>query len=494
MARGFSAIRDNPLAFLEDTRRRYGALVAFPVPRTTALLVSDPADVRRVLQSGARTWTKATVQYAALARVTGPGLLAVADDRWLPRRRIAQPAFHHARLDRVSESIRAAAGRVVGEWASLPADGAVLDVDALAMRVTLDVVGRTLFDEDLDDVTDALVHATDEAAELVVAQGRQVVPLPSWAPTPVNRRLRRAVRDLDRICREVIARRRSRGVGESHHDLLGLLLAAGLPDDAVRDELVTVVVAGHETVASALTWTLMLLAEQPAHQERLRAEVRAAGDVPALRLRSELPWTRAVVDESLRLFPPGWVVSRRATAPDVLGGREVPAGTIAIVSPWLLHRDPAAWPDPERFDPARFGPGRVDATHVGTPPSGARGAGAATTTARPDYLPFGLGPRLCIGRDFSLVELTVLLAELLRDHAVSLPPGWRRPDVDAFVTLRPRGGLRLRVTPSLTGAADRSQAGATGRPAAAHAANPPTTSVARWTPSRTSASAASEDV
>ncbi|MGN6636966.1 MAG: cytochrome P450, partial [Oryzihumus sp.] len=486
MARGFAAIRDNPLAFLEDTRRRYGALVAFPVPRTTALLVSDPADVRRVLQSGARTWTKATVQYAALARVTGPGLLAVADERWLPRRRIAQPAFHHARLDAVSESIRAAAGRVVGEWQSLPADGAVLDVDALAMRVTLDVIGRTLFDEDLAEVTDALVHATDEAAELVVAQGRQVVPLPSWVPTPVNRRLRRAVHDLDRICREVIARRRSRGVGESHHDLLGLLLAAGLPDDAVRDELVTMVVAGHETVASALTWTLMLLAEHPSHQELLRAEVRAAGDVPALQLRRELRGTRAVVDESLRLFPPGWVVSRRATAPDVLGGREVPAGTIAIVSPWLLHRDPAAWPDPENFDPGRFDPdrfaaGQAGSTLSGSTVSGNPASGAATTTARADYLPFGLGPRLCIGRDFSLVELTVLLAELLRDHAVSLPRGWRRPEVDAFVTLRPRGGLRLRVTPCVTGAADRSQADVIGRPAAAHAANPPTMSVARWT-------------
>ena len=475
MARGFAAIRDNPLAFLEDTQRRYGDLVAFPVPRTTALLVNEPADVRRVLQAGGRTWTKATVQYAALATVTGPGLLAVADNRWLGRRRVAQPAFHHERLDSVTDSIRQAARRVAEEWSRLPAAGAELDVDALAMRVTLDVIGRTLFEEDLAEVTDALVHATDEAAELVVAQGRQVVPLPPWVPTPVNRRLRRAVVDLDRICREVIARRRSRGVGDSHHDLLGLLLAAGLPDDAVRDELVTMVVAGHETVASALTWTLMLLAEHPGHQERLRAEVRAAADVAALQLRRVLPWTRAVVDECLRLFPPGWVVSRRSTAPDVLGGRPVPAGTIAIVSPWLLHRREGSWPEPERFDPNRF-------------------RGEVATTARADYVPFGLGRRLCIGRDFALVELTVVLAELLRDHEVGLPPGWRRPAIDAFVTLRPRGGLRLRVAPRVPAAADRSQAGATGSPAAFHAANPPTTSVARSTPRRTSASAANEEV
>ena len=475
MARGFAAIRGNPLAFLEDTHRRYGDLVAFPVPRTTALLVNDPADVRRVLQGGARTWTKATVQYAALATVTGPGLLAVADERWLGRRRVAQPAFHHQRLETVTDSIRQAARRVAGEWSRLPAGGHVLDVDALSMRVTLDAIGRTLFDEDLGDVTADLVHATDEAAELVVAQGRQVVPLPAWVPTPVNRRLRRAVADLDRICRQVIARRRSRGVGDRHADLLGLLIAAGLPDDAIRDELVTMVVAGHETVASALTWTLMLLAEHPGHQERLRAEVRAAGDVAAVGLRERLPWTRAVVDESLRLFPPGWVVSRRATAPDVLSGRAVPAGTIAIVSPWLLHRREDSWPEPERFDPNRF-------------------HGDVATTARADYVPFGLGPRLCIGRDFALVELTVILAELLRDHEVGLPEGWRRPGVDAFVTLRPRGGLRLRVVPRVPGAADRSQAGATGRPADFQAANPPMTSVARSIPSRTNASAANDEV
>ena len=475
MARGFAAIRANPLAFLEDTHRRYGELVAFPVPRTTALLVNDPADVRRVLQGGARQWTKATVQYAALATVTGPGLLAVADDRWLARRRVAQPAFHHQRLDTVTDSIRQAARRVAGEWARLPEGGTVVDVDALSMQVTLDVIGRTLFDEDLGDVTDALVHATDEAAELVVAQGRQVVPLPGWVPTPVNRRLRRAVTDLDRICRQVIARRRARGVEEQHADLLGLLITAGLPDDAIRDELVTMVVAGHETVASALTWTLMLLAEHPGHQDRLRAEVQASGDVSAVNLRDRLPWTRAVVDESLRLFPPGWVVSRRSTAPDVLGGRQVPAGTVAIISPWLLHRREDAWPEPERFDPNRF-------------------HGDVATNARADYVPFGLGPRLCIGRDLALVELTVILAELLRAHEVMLPEGWRRPDIDAFVTLRPRGGLRLRVASCVAGAADHPQAGATGRPAAFHAANPPMTSVARWTPSRTNASAASDEV
>ena len=427
MARGFRAIRSDPLTFLEQTQSRYGDLVAFPVPGAPALLLNDPEAVRHVLQGNGPNWTKATPQYSSLATVTGPGLLAVSDDRWLSRRRIAQPAFHHSRIDAVGARVAEAGRKVVDSWAGLAAGGEAVDVDSLSMRVTLDVVGRTLFDRDLADVTEQLVRATDEAAELVVAQGRSL-PWPSWVPTSVNRRLGVSVAALDDICRRLIADRRARGASEGDTDLLGLLVAAGLPDDAIRDELVTMVVAGHETVASALTWTLMLLAEHPEAQQRLRDEAREAGGWTALRLREQLPWTRAVVDESLRLFPPGWVLSRRATQADSVGGQAVPAGTLAIISPWLLHRNAQSWPDPSEFRPERF-------------------LGEMATQARPDYVPFGLGPRLCIGRDFALVELTILLVELLRDHAVELPSGWKRPRCNAFVTLRPRGGLRLVVIP-----------------------------------------------
>ena len=423
MARRFRAIRGDPLTFLEQTQGRYGDLVALPVPGAPVLLVSDPEAVRHVLQGNARNWTKATRQYSSLSTVTGPGLLAVSDDRWLGRRRIAAPAFHHSRLDVIGASVAQVGRKVVDSWASLAAAGEVVDVDVLSMQITLDVMGQTLFDRDLSDVTDELVRATEEAAELVVAQGRSL-PWPSWVPTSVNRRLRVSVAALDHICRRLVTDRRAHGVSARDTDLLGLLVAAGLPDDAIRDELVTMVIAGHETVASALTWTLMLLAEHPEAQSRLRAEAREAGEWTPLRLREQLPWTRAVIDESLRLFPPGWVLSRKATRADSVGGQSVPAGTLAIVSPWLLHRNAHSWPDPSEFRPERF-------------------LGEMGTRARPDYVPFGLGPRLCIGRDFALVELTVLLVELLRDHAVELPSGWKRPELNAFVTLRPRGGLRL---------------------------------------------------
>jgi cytochrome P450 len=427
MARGFGAIRSDPLTFLEQTQSRYGDLVAIPVPGAPILLMSDPEAVRHVLQRNASNWSKATLQYVALATVTGPGLLAVSDDRWLGRRRIAAPAFHHSRIAAIGASVAEAGRTVVDSWAGLATGGEMVDVGTLSMQITLDVVGRTLFDRDLADVAVDLVRATDEAAELVVAQGRSL-PWPSWVPTSVNRRLRVSVASLDNICRQLVTDRRARGVSERDTDLLGLLVAADLPDDAIRDELITVVVAGHETVASALTWTLMLLAEHPEVQRRLREEARAAGEWTQPRRPEQLRWTRAVVDESLRLFPPGWVVSRRAAQADSIGGQTVPAGTLAIISPWLLHRDARSWPHPKEFRPERFLP-------------------ETTTRARSDYVPFGLGPRLCIGRDFALLELTILLVELLRDHVVELPRGWKRPECHALVTLRPRGGLQLVIRP-----------------------------------------------
>jgi cytochrome P450 len=427
LACGFGAIGSDPLTFLERVKLRYGDLVALPVPGAPTLLLSRPEAVRHVLQGNARNWSKATRQYSSLATVTGPGLLAVSDDRWLGRRRIAGPAFGHSRITTIGADVAQVGRTVVSSWATLPTAGEIVEVDTLSMQITLDVLGRTLFGRDLADVTADLVRATDEAAELVVAQGRSL-PWPSWVPTSVNRRLRASVTCLDAICRQLVTDRRTRGVSERDSDLLGLLVAAGLPDEAIRDELVTVVVAGHENVASDLAWTLMLLAEHPEAQRRLREEARAAGHGTASAQAAQLPWTRAVVDESLRLFPPGWVLSRRAAQADSIAGQAVPAGTQAIISPWLLHRDGRSWPHPNEFRPERFLPG--------TP-----------THARPDYLPFGLGPRLCIGRDLALLELTILLVELLGDHVVELPSGWRRPQCHALVTLRPRGGLRLVIRP-----------------------------------------------
>ncbi|WGL52607.1 cytochrome P450 [Nocardioides sp. BP30] len=429
MARAFRSVRADPLSFLDSATRRWGDTVAFPVPGPPALLLNDSADVRHVLQTAARTWGKQTVQYAALARVTGPGLLASAEPSWLEHRRLATPAFHHQRLTAVSGEVEAAADAVLAEHLGESFAGGIVDVAALTHRIGLAAVGRALFSADLSGHARRLLDATSDAATLVVRLGRSVLPTAWWAPTPTNVRLAVTRRRLDAISADLIAQRRRRGTADGAHgdDLLGLLLDSGLPDEAIRNELVTMVIAGHETVAAALAWTLMLLAEDRPAQERLRAEVAGHdGPIGLLGHRERLPWTRAVVDEALRLFPPAWAISRRSTAPDVLGGREVPAGTLAIVSPWLVHRRADAWSDPLAFRPERF---------------------LGTTRAAPAYLPFGQGPRLCIGREFALGEMVIVLTRLLSTHRLDVPRGWARPAPRAQVAVHPAGGMPLLLRP-----------------------------------------------
>lgn len=425
MARAFRSVRADPLSFLLQVTEKYGDTVAFPVPGPPVLLLDDPADVRHVLQTSARHWGKQTVQYAALARVTGAGLLASSEPSWIEHRRLAAPAFHHQRLEAVGDQVRAAAdAAVTARLGDSFTSGSVVDVAALTHRIGLDAVGRALFSTDLSGQAQQLLDATSRAARLVVRAGRSILPIPAWVPTPLNLRLRSTRRRLGTISAGLIAQRRTRG---SHgDDLLGLLLDSGLTDSEISDELVTMVIAGHETVAAALAWTLMLLAEHQPAQDRLRAELAAhPGPVPLLGQREALPWTRAVIDEALRLYPPAWALSRRSTQPDVIGGRPVPTGTLVIVSPWLLHRRSDSWPDPLAFRPERF----LDA-----------GAG------RSGYLPFGQGPRLCIGREFALGEMAVVLSRLLTTHRLEVPPGWSRPATQADVAVHPRGGMPLVVT------------------------------------------------
>ncbi|WP_051552166.1 cytochrome P450 [Nocardioides sp. URHA0020] len=432
MARAFRSVRADPLSFLTEVSEKYGDLVAFPVPGPPALLLNDPADVRHVLQTAARNWGKQTVQYAALARVTGPGLLASAEPNWIEHRRLAAPAFHHQRLAAVGDQVRAAADAAIAGLLEVDPGpgGRLVDVAALTHRIGLDAVGRALFSTDLSGHAQRLLDATSDAATLVVRLGRSVLPTAAWAPTPTNVRLRSTRRRLDAISADLIAQRRRRGgsSGSGHgDDLLGLLLDSELSDAEIRDELVTMVIAGHETVAAALAWTLMLLAEDQPAQDRARAELTGhAGPVSLMGHRETLPWTRAVVDESLRLFPPAWALSRRSQAADVIGGHAVPAGTLVIVSPWLVHRRGDAWPDPLGFRPERF-------------------LGASGTL--PAYLPFGQGPRLCIGREFAIGEMVVVLSRLLTAYRVDVPDGWTRPPAETQVAVHPRGGMPLVISP-----------------------------------------------
>jgi len=426
------AMRSDPLGFLLACAGEFGDIVEFPIPRQPVFFVNDPDAAARVLQGNHPAYGKDTVQYRSLALVTGEGLLVSDGEGWRRARHLVQPAFHASTMDALGGQVAGALGRLNSRWDAQPA-GAVVDVDEAMMRVTLEIVGQALFSTDLAPDAVDLVEAVSRALDVVIARARTPIPLPSWLPTPSKRRLAGSVRTLDRAVAAMVADHRAPGPARS--DLLSLLLAAtdgpggtGLSEEQVRDEVITLVVAGHETVASALTWALWLVADDPEVRARLAAEADSVlGErPPSATDYAALTYTRQVMDEALRLYPPAWVVTRRVLADDVLAGAPVPAGALIIVSPYTLHRRADVWDRPEAFDPDRFAPDRrADAVRRG-------------------YLPFGAGPRLCVGRDFALVESTLVLAATVGRYAIERLPGLPR-QMDPSVTLRPKAGLPMRL-------------------------------------------------
>lgn len=425
MLRAISHIRKDPLAYLGSTWRTYGDVVQFPIPRPPSYLVNEPTAVRKVLVDNAKNYTKDTIQYRSLSLVTGEGLLTADGVAWRRHRRLIQPAFHHTTADSLVSIVMQSTEELA---ASLRAKGGrhVIDVDEFMMQAALNIVGKALFGTDLGPDSSRLTHATLRALDVVVARARVPITPPSWMPTPANRVLASAVAELDSAVEAMV---RARG-DEPGSDLLGMLLAATdddgrhLTTQEIRDEMVTFIVAGHETVASALTWAFGLLATHPEHQESLARE--AAGiDVATMATVGQLPYARAVYDETLRLYPPAWLITRAALNDDELAGVKVPGGALVIMSPYLVHRHPEAWADPEGFMPSRF---------LGENP-------------RNSFIPFGAGPRLCIGRDFSYVEAVLMLSVLARDFDWKFPKGGSLPLGNPLVTIRPRQPLILEVNP-----------------------------------------------
>ncbi len=421
-------IRANPLAYLHQTWQAFGDIAQFPVPRPPSYLVTDPVAVRRVLVDRSREYTKDTLQYRALALVTGEGLLASLDPR--EHRRILQPAFHQQGLDPLAARVDQSARALVAQWQRL-GSGAAVDVEAAMASLALQTVGHALFGQDLTRDAERIVEATLEGLDVVIARARTPISPPSWLPTPRNRQLARANGELDRAVRSLVSARSSDS--QRAVDALDLLIqahdSAGRPLTAkqIRDEIVTLIVAGHETVASAMTWCLALLAAHPEVQQRLHVEAAAVltDDAVGMAQITQLPLARAVIDESMRLYPPAWLITRRAEADDVLAQALIPQGSLVIMSPYLVHRHPDHWPRPEQFDPDRFLSGPID---------------------RNAFIPFGAGPRLCIGRDFAYAESVALLARLVRHLQFAFPPGGRFPGFEPGVTMRPAGGLSLQVT------------------------------------------------
>jgi cytochrome P450 len=429
--------RGDRLGFLVRTARQYGGVARFGLRRRSVFLVTDPAAVKRVLQDNADNYGRKTRSLAALRETIGDGLLTTTGPAWWRNRRLMQPAFHKQRLGGFAGTIAEAAEDFAARAARLGAAGPPFDLVPELARLTLRILGRCLFDRELTDEADAVGGAVQVVLHHTIEKLGSLIPMPGMVPTPKNLRFRRALRALDRVVLSLIEERR-RGAGAAERgDLLTMLVSArdeetgeGLGDRQLRDEVMTLLLAGHETTAMALSWTFYLLSLHPGVRRRLEDELAAAlaGRAPVLDDLPRLPYTRMVLEEAMRLYPPAWVITRSATGADELGGFVIPAGDMVLLSPYVTHHDPSLWEDPEGFDPERFAPGA----------EGAR--------PRYAYYPFGGGPHLCIGAGFAMMEATIVLATVAQRLRLDLEAG-RPVAIEPLVTLRPSPGIWVTARP-----------------------------------------------
>jgi cytochrome P450 len=411
----------------------YGDWVPLRFPPLRAAFINHPDLIDEVLVEHNRDYIKPlTIQ--RFKTLLGTGLFTSDGDFWRRQRRLMQPAFHRTRIDGYASAMIDYALRGVDSWS----DGQERNMFEEMSRLTFGVVGRTLFDTDVtgdaSDVGNALTAALTALNDRISSFG---VMVPDAVPLPATVRLRRAVRRLDRIVYQLIAERRTSG--DDHGDLLSMLLqvrdeedGSGMSNKQVRDEVMTMVLAGHETTSLALAWAWTLLAQHPRAEARFHAELdEVLGDRPPQ--PADLPrltYTSMVVSESLRLYPPAWAIERASICPTQVGDRRVPRNFTFIMSPWTIQRDARWFERPLEFEPERWADG------------------LARKLPRFAYFPFGGGPHQCIGNTFALTEATLVLATIGQRYRLELLPGQDlRPA--PTITLRPKHGLRMRLTTRL---------------------------------------------
>ena len=411
-----------------ESAEKYGDIVFFKVGNERIYLFNHPDLIRDVLVTNQKNFTKSRALVQA-KRVLGEGLLTSEGEFHLRQRRLAQPAFHRDRISAYGRSMVDYAARTSSRWT----DAQSLDMHEEMMRLTLAIVARTLFSADVEneaaEIGEALT-ATFAAFDIGILPFTEII---EKLPLPYLKRFKVARARLDDTIYRIINERRVSG--EDTGDLLSMLLLAqdiegdggGMTDTQVRDEAMTIFLAGHETTANALSWAWYLLSQHPDVATRFYREIDAlAGKVPQPEDLPHLPYTRMILAESMRLYPPAWAVGRRAINDFEAGGYHIPARSMVLMSQYIMHRDPRFYPDPDHFDPERWRP--------------------EVAAARPrfSYFPFGAGTRICIGEQFAWMEGILILTTIGQKWRMSYE-GASPPDTEPKITLRPAGTLQMKV-------------------------------------------------
>ena len=422
-------LQKDRLGLMVDNFKTFGDFVYMRGPRRIYQL-NHPDFIQYVLVKGADKFHKSPMLKKVTEPVLGQGLLTSDGEFHRQQRKLAQPAFHHNRISNYADVMVDYTARMLDGWQT----DEPRDVHHEMMHLTMQIVAKTLFDADVSEDADSIGHAISFAVADASENMVRVLRLPEWVPTPLNRKRRQTRAAMERTIMATIEERRQSS--EDKGDLLSMLLlaqdeenGARMSDRQVHDEAMTLFLAGHETTANALTWTLYLLSQHPDVEAKLLEEIdRVLGRrLPAMADLRELSYTDRVIKEAMRLYPPAWVVARYVIDEVNIGGYDIPAGSIIMISQYVMHRHPDYWDEPDAFKPERFTEGWED------------------RVPRYAYFPFGGGPRVCIGNSFAAMEANLVLATIMQRCTLDLVPG-QTVEMEPLITLRPKGAMRMTVT------------------------------------------------
>lgn len=422
-------IRDM-LGLFTNTAREYGGIAQLKLLNKSYLLVTDPDYVKYILQDNHKNFIRGR-SVANGRELLGNGLPLIDGDFWLRERRMLQPAFHRERLGKLTERVMGVVAAFMQDWEGKAKASETLDMDDEMMRLTLTVIIKSMFSAQIDDKIPALSQAFNVASRFMLWRSQQMWAPPLSVPIPRNVEYNRALKVLNDTIYPLIAEGRK----NPKDDLLSMMLemrdahsGEGMSDQQARDEVVTIFFAGHETTAATMAWTFYLLSQHPSVEERMREEVKTVlnGRPPTFADLPRLIYMQQVINEVLRLYPAAYLFAREAVVEDVIDGYPIPANTMIFISPFVTHRDPNFWPDPERFDPERFSSEQV------------------ADRPRHIYFPFGEGPHLCIGNHFALMEMQLILVLALQRFRLKLVP--KHPiALKPEATLRPKYRMKMNV-------------------------------------------------
>ncbi|MCF8461699.1 MAG: cytochrome P450 [Flavobacteriales bacterium] len=430
---------EDPIAFCEKYIPQMGGVfqirsIFFLVIKEFehVVLVTDPDMVKHIMVDNNKNYVK-SYAYRVLKVLLGEGLLTSEGDFWRKQRRLLQPGFHRDRLATFVQIMTEAGQELVDKWSVLP-KGTEVDVSTGMMEMTLDIVCRAMFSSDVTDAMEVVNREFDMANENLINRVTNPFPLPYWMPLPSVKREKQGYDAIKNVVADIIEKRRSST--EKYDDLLAMLMEVEDADTGekmsnkqIQDEVITIFLAGHETTAVALTWMMHCLEENPEVEEKLAQEERRVlnGRTPVLEDLRQLEYTRMVIDETLRLYPPAWIIGRHSMGDDQLGGYHIPVNTNCIIPVYYIHRDPKNWHEPLKFIPERFDKENSKGRHKFA------------------YFPFGGGPRLCIGNNFALMEMQLIAPMLVRAFKLRKPKGFEFKK-EPLITMRPSPHMKMVLT------------------------------------------------